>query len=356
MLPNKKGLEIIRKYMKIYNGSNEDFIKKCLVKELKENNVLVETEDGTYTLKSENEEEMMHSKVGALKESIYKFVKPSNIENLENPRVLDLCSGLCYNAISALHYNKNSKIDMVEICEEVLFLTLFLDIPFKEHEIIKDKVREYFLNKIGIKYKSEYDNINIYVEDARKFIVNCNKKYDVVFHDAFSPKRDPTLYTYDFLREIYKRLNDNGVIISYSSSIPFRSALVSCGYIISERESIGRKRGITLGYKNPNFKPNRINKIDERVIALSINAIPYRDETLNLTKEEIIKNRNIRKEKLREKLIKVGKYISTKQIKKGNIPEDILKIQEEDLNSSEIIIKMRREFFKDIYDEILLNL
>ncbi|XRO75273.1 MnmC family methyltransferase [Methanocaldococcus sp. 28A] len=347
MLPNKKALEIIRKYMKIYNGNNEENIKENIIRKLKEEKVLVETEDGTYTLKADDDEEMMHSKVGALKEAIYKFAKPSKIENLKNPRVLDLCSGLGYNAIAALHHNKNAEIDMVEICEEALFLTLFLDIPYKEHEIIKDKVREYFLNKIGIEYNSPYNNINLYVGDARKYIIKGDKKYNIVFHDAFSPKRDPTLYTYDFLKEIYKRMEDNGVLVSYSSSIPFRSALVDCGFVISEKESIGRKRGITLAYKNLNFKPDRINEIDERIIALSVIALPYRDKNLNLTKDKIIEDREKRRKKLKENLIKIGKYLSTKQIKKGNIPEEILNIQKEDLNSSEIIKKMRREFFKD---------
>lgn len=341
--------------MKIYNGKNEESIKESLINKLKKENVLVETEDKTYTLKAEDEEEMMHSKVGALKEAIYKFAKPSKIESLKNPRVLDLCSGLGYNAVVALHYNKDAEIDMVEICEEVLFLTLFLDIPYKEHEIVKDKVREYFLNKIGIKYKSDYNNVNLYVGDARKFIKENNKKYNVVFHDAFSPKRDPTLYTYDFLKEIYKKMEDNGVLISYSSAIPFRSALVDCGFIISEGESVGRKRGITLAYKNPNFKPNRINEVDERVIALSVIALPYRDRTLSSTKDEIIKNREERREKLKEKLIKINKYLSTKQIKKGKIPEEVLKIQKEDLNSSELIKKMRLKFFGNIADKIFIN-
>jgi hypothetical protein len=151
-------------------------------------------------------------------------------------------------------------------------------------------------------------------------------------------------------------MNDNGVLISYSSAIPFRSALVDCGFVISEEKSIERKRGITLAYKNPKFKPNRINEIDERVIALSVIALPYRDETLSSTKDKIIEDREKRREKLKEKLIKMGKYLSTKQIKKGNIPEDILKLQKEDLNSSEIIKKMRLEFFGNVGGKIFIKI
>ncbi|ENN96721.1 hypothetical protein J422_00736 [Methanocaldococcus villosus KIN24-T80] len=339
MLVNSKALSIIRKYIKKYNLENEDYIKGKIINELKEKNLLVETEDGSLTLVSEDINEMMHSRIGALTEAIYKFVKPSNLEKMKEPKILDLCSGLCYNAVAALHFNKRAKIDMVEISEEVLFLSLFLDIPFEEHEIIKDKIREHFLPN----YKSEHENIKLYIEDARKFIKKSQSCYDIVFHDAFSPKRDPTLYTYDFLREVYLRLKNGGVLLSYSSSIPFRSALVDNSFIISEEESLDRKRCISLAYKNRWSK--RINEVDERVIALSITALPYRDKKLNARKEEIINEREKNKMILKDILTKKGKYISTKKIKKGKIPKELLDIQKENLNSTEIIKKMRKTYY-----------
>ncbi|NPA61967.1 MAG: hypothetical protein GXN95_00235 [Methanococci archaeon] len=347
MLPNKKALKIIEKYIKIYDGKNEDEIKRSLIKDLLKNDVLVKTKDGTFTLKAESEDELMHSNIGALTESICKFVEPSNIASIKQPKILDLCSGLGYNATTALHYNKNAHIDMVEVCEEVLFLTLFLDIPYKEHEIIKDKVREYFLNKKGIEYASNFDNVHVYVMDAREFICKKKTDYHAIFHDAFSPKRDPTLYTYDFLEMLFFNTKKGGVLISYSSSIPFRSALVDCGFEISEKESVGRKRGITLAYKCPNFDVDRVNRTDERVIALSTTALPYRDESLSLSSLEIENFRRELRKKLKDDLIKMDKFISTKRIKKGKVPDYILNIQEEALSSSKVIKKMRSEFFGD---------
>ena len=89
---------------------------------------------------------------------------------------------------------------------------------------------------------------------------------------------------------------------------------------------------------------------------MSVIALPYRDETLSSTKDKIIEDRERRREKLKVKLIKIGKYLSTKQIKKGNIPEEILKLQKEDLNSSEIIKKMRLEFFGNMGDKIFIKM
>ncbi|AEF95577.1 MnmC family methyltransferase [Methanotorris igneus] len=342
MLPNKKAIEIIRKYMglaidnNVFERDDFDEFGRKLVKELIDKNLLVKTEDGTYTLKAEDENELMHSKIGALKEAVEKFAIPSDIKGRRNPKILDLCSGFGYNAVAALHFNKDAEIDMVELCREVLFLSLCLNIPFKEHEIIKEAIKNFFKGK-----DAENSKIRIFNEDARKAIKRLDKKYDIVFHDAFSPQRDPILYTVDFLKEIYKKMNDNGVLISYSSSIPFRSGLVEAGFVISEGPSVGRKRGATIAYKNPSFDVSRIPEVDERVIALSTVGVPYRDEHLNATKEEIIKNREIEREKFKRKLMDLGKYYSTKKIKKGNIDEEFLKIQKMDLNSSEIIKRMR---------------
>ena len=93
-----------------------------------------------------------------------------------------------------------------------------LDIPYKEHELIKEVIKDYFLNendKINNKNKNNKNNnkknkknnkINLYVGDARKIVkVLENKNYNIVFHDAFSPQRDAVLYTVDFLKEIYKK-------------------------------------------------------------------------------------------------------------------------------------------------------
>ncbi len=335
MLPREEALMIIRRYIDRYNLKNENEIKKSLLKELLNKNLLIKTDDSTYTLPSYGE--LMHSKVGALTEAIYKFAIPSEIDKYKKPKVLDLCSGLCYNAVAALHYNEMAIIDLVEICEEVLFLSIFLDIPLKEHEIVKDKLREYFLNKKGIEYISPYDNLTINVIDAKKFIERTNKKYDIVFHDAFSPRRDNSLYRYEFLKGLYRVMNKNSKILSYSSSIPFRSGLIEAGFNIDEKESIGRKRGITLAYKN---KVGKINDVDERVIALSINSIPYID------------NREFIKEKLREKLKKENKYISTKKIKLAKIPNYLLEFQK--LEDSYTVIKeMRKHYFGE---EKILNL
>jgi len=338
MLPNKIALDIIRGYMERFEkGEDIEKFKKDLIRDLLHHKVLIKTEDGTYTLVSECSEELMHSKIGALRESVEKFVIPSNLMYMKNPKILDLCSGIGYNSVGALHYNRDCRIDMVECCKEVLFLSLCLDIPYGEHNIIKDRIRDLLE---GDRSKS---NINIYLEDGRSAIKKLEGEYNIVFHDAFSPQRDAVLYTVDFLREVYKKMEDNGVLISYSSSIPFRSALVEAGFVVSEGNPVGRKRGITVAYKNPSTDRSirRIPLTDERLIGISTVGVPYRDPNLNLTHEEIVENRNFERIEFKRKLLEVGKYYSTKKVKLGKVDKKFLDIQRLNLNSSEVILRMR---------------
>jgi len=339
MLPNKRALDLIKIYMeKEFNSENFSKLVELLINE----DLLVKTEDETFTVRSEDPEELMHSRVGALTEGISKFAIPSQVKELKNPKILDLCSGMGYNAVSALHYNIDSEIDMVEFSKEMLFLSLAINIPIKEHEIVKNAILNFFNGNSD-------EKIRIFNEDARITLQrNSLKKYDVVFHDAFSPLNDPVLYTVEFLKLIYEKMNDSGVLISYSSAIPFRSALVEAGFVISEGPSVGRKRGATLAYKNPNKKQIskliRIPESDERLIALSTVGIPFFDKNLNLRSEQIIENREVEREKLKNQL--GNKYYSTKKVKIGKIDENLLKIQGIGNNSSEIIKKMKKVYFK----------
>ncbi len=356
MLPNRNSLIIINKYILKFKNNNYTITKKLkhnLINELIKNNYLIKTEDNTYTLISEDCSEMMHSNIGALKESIEKFVIPSNVDKLEKPKILDLCSGIGYNSIGALHFNKNCNIDMIEYSKETLFLSLCLDIPLTEHNIVKKAILNYFKyednsnnnsNSNSNNSNNNSNNIKIFIGDGRNIVKKLDKNtYNIIFHDGFSPQRDSVLYTVDFLKILYELLKDNGVLLSYSSSIPFRSSLIKAGFIVGEGKAVGRKRGITLAYKNPTEKLIKINKVDERLIGLSTLKVPYRDKNLNLTHNEIIYNRDLEREKLKKKLININKYYSTKQIKLGKIPNIYLEIQNnKNLNSNEIIKLMEK--------------
>jgi spermidine synthase len=61
----------------------------------------------------------------------------------------------------------------------------------------------------------EKDNMKIHIMDGRIFLKRTRNKYDMIFLDAYRGEHIPFhLTTVEFLREIKKKLNDRGVLVS----------------------------------------------------------------------------------------------------------------------------------------------
>lgn len=294
-------LNIIRKYIEDEKKGNKEARNKAK-KEL--NSYLVKTEDGSYTLNSNDvngKSETMHTQHGAITESLEKFVKPAKLEGKKKVRILDICSGLGYNAAACIEYLKEDteiEVDMVEISKETLAATLFIDNPVKSYNIIKKAVEDKLYEEEVLNFKSfnektsEKFNIKIYIDDARNVVKHIEGyKYDAIFLDPFSPLKSPELYSIEFFDSLKNLLNESGVILTYTSAAPVRSAMIEAGLYVGEGPIFGRNSGGTIASKRPELIERQLRENDERMIALSDAGIPFRDPKLNGSSDEIIKMR-----------------------------------------------------------------
>lgn len=144
-------------------------------------------------------------------------------------------------------------------------------------------------NKIPNKYEGFI--INYYFNDARKSIKSLSNKYDYVFLDAFSPQKDPTLWTIDFLNEIKQKMNDDSILVSYSKSTPFRSALYKLGFHVGKTILNNFDMG-TVASLNKNNILNPLSNYDIELLNTR-SGIPYRDVSFYSTPDEILKRREI---------------------------------------------------------------
>lgn len=147
-------------------------------------------------------------------------------------------------------------------------------------------------NYSGIKL-NRFNNCKItyYFDDARSFIKNSNIKYDIVFHDGFTPQKDPVLWTIDFLSEIKKHLTSNSILVSYSKSTPFRSALLKLNFFVGKTYIDSIDMG-TIASLNENYIENKLTDYDLGLINTR-SGIVYKDEGLFHSSTDIIKLREI---------------------------------------------------------------
>ena len=134
-------------------------------------------------------------------------------------------------------------------------------------------------------------SINFHIGDGRKTIKFCNKKYDVVFLDAFSSQKDPTLWTIDFLRLISQRINENGILVSYSKATPFRSALKELGFCVGKTYINNVDMGTVASFDKDNIT-NYLTDYDIQLIKTR-SGITYKDSLLSLSPNDILLQREI---------------------------------------------------------------
>ena len=245
--------------------------KDILLKEL--SNIYKEKEDLTIShpnLYDEYYKEFYHSiSTGPLEEAYHKFVNPS-LELLKEKtciNVLDIGSGMFVNS-SILAYElikQNKRVNIISVDKKIPPF-----IPLNHHS---DELRHSFY-KNNFRLKDKYINWKLYLMDARKLrFDNC---FDVILHDGFSPYKNPSLWSFDFLCILHKSLKQGGIWISYSSNKSVQTSLGLLKFKIDFIEGLGRKRPSIRAIKsNEGF--NIFNKKDPY-------AIPMRD--IGLCKEE----------------------------------------------------------------------
>lgn len=255
------------------------------------------TEDNSITYYSNAYKEYYHTIKGAKSEALYKFIIPSDLnQRLINGkvRILDIAFGIGYNSLCSLDYKGEIEIISIEKDKTSCFLLL--------NE--KNNISKKWYNILtSLKEKGYYNDKNQFIklifDDARNYMKIQNNIFDLIFLDPFSTKKNTELWTLDFFKLLYRAIDKNGLLITYSSALPVRSGLIKAGFYIGETDAFGRKRGGTIATKNKELIKNDISELDRYLITYSTAKIPYRDKKLQWSREEILNYR----EKLIKKLV-----------------------------------------------------
>lgn len=165
--------------------------------------------------------------------------------------------------MATLYYIKKNNLNIninlysPEFDEELLKSLSNFQYP-KEFENFKHIIQSLSQNNT---YKDENINIQIFNGDAREYIKNLyisqNKRFDIIYQDAFSSDVNKSLWTVEYFKNIYKLLNDDAILTTYSIATPIRLSLYECNFIIYEYKPDNSNRITIASNKeivNKNFK------------------------------------------------------------------------------------------------------
>ncbi len=283
----------------------------------KTNFSLATTSDGSFSLHESKLDELYHNRAGAFTEAMVTYVEPAcqyfkeKMAAGHSLSVLDSCFGLGYNSLALANYiqknQKNQKIGLDIDCIEIDGSVL---------ELLPQVVDQPCLSEIAQAFKNSAVNLadfnggtiaadsvrfQIFICDLRLFVQKAQRKmggYDLIFHDPFSPKKVPELWTVDLFRHYHRLLADGGVIFTYSSAPAVRGALLELGFKVFRTTALGGKVGGTMAIRaecdTVTIAPGDCIltlSADELKRLTTSSRVPYRDENLGAGKEQILVRR-----------------------------------------------------------------
>ena len=175
-----------------------------------------------------------------------------------------------------------------------------------------------YYNHITNRYKRAlssplYNNLtfDLKINDARQEILNDKNKYNYIFLDAFTPSKCPCLWTVDFFKQLYNHLDDNGMVLTYSSSTNIRNAFINAGFYIGKiYNALENKFTGTIAVKNKALIEYELSEYDLGLLKTKA-GIFYRDENLTCNNDDIIRRREI--EVRNSSLLSSSQYIKSQK-------------------------------------------
>ena len=215
------------------------------------NSELLITEDGSHTLFVSEIDECYHSTHGAIQESRHIFIEAGLKQcGKQEISVLEIGFGTGLNAfltlIEADKCQKTVHFTSLELYPVEVEKALKLNYA----ELIAPKFKEIFekfhtspWNEVA--QISPFFSLEKVAADFTKF--DFAEKYDVIYFDAFSPEKQPEMWTAEQFEKLYKCCNFEAVLTTYCAKGDVRRAMQHAGFKVERLQGPPGKREILRG-------------------------------------------------------------------------------------------------------------
>jgi len=217
------------------------------------NSELLITSDGSHTLFVPEIDECYHSTHGAIQESSHIFIEAAFKQSEKSViNVLEVGFGTGLNALLALveaegsgksiHYTTLEKYPVA--VEKALLLNYPAMIDVKYNDVFGKLHSCLWDEQVEITPFFEIEKIKCdFLEFQHK------STYDIVFFDAFSPEKQPEMWTQHQFEKIYAHCNPGAILTTYCAKGNVRRALQNAGFVVERLPGPPGKREILRAIK-----------------------------------------------------------------------------------------------------------
>mgnify|MGYP000678164199 CR=1 FL=1 len=220
---------------------------------------LITTEDGSHSLYHEELKETYHSFHGAFKESIHVFMLYGLDSWLaqnagKRPvRVFEVGFGTGLNAWLSLVWADQNQIPMLYHTIEPFPLDEEIYSQLNYGEL--DENIAHYRPHLKMLHKASWDQGTVLTEyfnmKKDKATLEDVQLYpmDVVFYDAFAPKKQPEMWEKNLFQKIFDQMRPGGVLTTYCATGQLRRDLKEVGFEVEKLPGPPGKKEMTRAWK-----------------------------------------------------------------------------------------------------------
>ena len=220
-------------------------------------NILTPTADGSNTLFNEEIGEHYHSSHGALQESKHVFIEAGlkhGLEKLETSEIdiLEVGFGTGLNfLLSYAHCEEvNRQLNYHSIEAFPLSVATLNTTGYSNY--VPQKIWDSFNKKYELALASEIElsgNCRLEINHTTLQNFTSNKRYDILYFDAFSVRHQPELWTNEVIAHACSFLKTGGIFVTYAITGNLKRAVKSCGFEIEKLPGAPGKREMLRAVK-----------------------------------------------------------------------------------------------------------
>ncbi len=220
-------------------------------------NEIVVTNDGSHSIYNPRVNETYHSKHGAIVEAEHVFIKNGLFaENKMQFNILEVGFGTGLNALLTLQKSQQKEIDinyhgieLYPVLEKSYSQLNFTELIGEE----KSKL----LQLHECEWEKEHLITNLFKLTKNKIALEnytSKTKFDIIYFDAFSPEKQPELWTAEVFQNMYNLLNDDGFLVTYCAKGVVKRTMKAVGFEIIVLDGPPGKRQMTRVNKTTSQK------------------------------------------------------------------------------------------------------
>jgi tRNA U34 5-methylaminomethyl-2-thiouridine-forming methyltransferase MnmC len=216
---------------------------------------VIPTKDGSHTIYLPDLKESFHSMNGAIDESRHVYINAGlNASSLKSLRVFEMGFGTGLNALLTWIQNKmqNRKINYHAVDNNPLKTEIFRKLNYEEILGLTEEEKLVFLHMHNTRWDKNIrldDNFSLYKFQMSLHDFDFTEKYDLIYFDAFSPEKQPDIWTYQIFEKVFAAMNTGAILTSYCAKGKVKRMIKDIGFKIEMLPGPAGKREMIRAIK-----------------------------------------------------------------------------------------------------------